>query len=292
MADQPRTLDDAAAALYAAPRAEFVQRRAELSRAARAAGDKALAREIAELRKPSVSAAALNAFARADGEAVARLLRLAEDMRAAQRTADGEALRRLGRDRQEIVPDVVERVRRAAADAGEPLSAASLTDVEHGVRRAIVDPRFADELGAGRVASVPSGPVEIALDGALDTTSDEPTPDARPARASTRPERRAASRRDDEARQRHAAAVDALAAATARLRAAHDAARAVEERHAHAQQRVDDLREELRTLEAAAHELAADLRAAHGELRRAEADARRAQRDEERLRSRASESES
>ncbi|MER7616708.1 hypothetical protein, partial [Nonomuraea wenchangensis] len=76
-------LDEVADRLYGLSPPEFTAARTAEARAARDAGDAGLAREIARLRKPTVSAAAVNRAARAHPGEVAELLEVGERLRAA-----------------------------------------------------------------------------------------------------------------------------------------------------------------------------------------------------------------
>lgn len=283
----PASLDEAADELYAGPRTTFIARRAALSRAARSSGDASLSREIAQLRKPSVAAAALNRLARDGADALRGVLDLTDRMRAAQRAGDGDALRRLVRARQETVQHAMAVAQQLSADADEPLSGATLAEVEHALRHAVIDARFAPLLRAGRVDGVPAPGSEVAAgadhegadgDGSDDEGADAPQPGRRASDAARR------ERDADAARRRHAAAVEDLTAARRSLGAALETARTLDERLASARREVDVARERLRSLEQDAARAADDARAAQAALRRAEREALRAKTTEERVR--------
>jgi hypothetical protein len=80
-------LEGALAALYQLPLEQFVATRDQLARGLRAAGDRAAAREVVALRRPSVSAWAANQLAHAAPNAVAELLDAGATLRQAQQAA-------------------------------------------------------------------------------------------------------------------------------------------------------------------------------------------------------------
>ncbi|MGH4026328.1 MAG: hypothetical protein ACRDRV_17275, partial [Pseudonocardiaceae bacterium] len=128
MADQ--ALDEVAAELYTVDPAGFVAARNAVVRRARDAGDRDLATAIGRLRRPSVSAWAVNLLVRAAAEEMAELLALGDELRSAQQRLQGEQLRRLNKQRREVVGALAGRARRLAADAGHPLSAVAAAEVE------------------------------------------------------------------------------------------------------------------------------------------------------------------
>src|SRR5438045_9457591 len=83
-------LEDAKAELYEADPDGFTARRQELADGAREAGQPAVAKQIAGLRRPTRSAWVVNRLVRSDPEVRARLADLAADLREA---ADGARLR-------------------------------------------------------------------------------------------------------------------------------------------------------------------------------------------------------
>jgi hypothetical protein len=80
-------LEAALAALYRLPLEQFVATRDQLARRLRAAGDRAAAREVAALWRPSVSAWAANQLGHAAPNAVAELLDAGATLRQAQQAA-------------------------------------------------------------------------------------------------------------------------------------------------------------------------------------------------------------
>ena len=102
-------LEDAKAELYEADPDGFTARRAELADSARAAGQPAVAKQIAGLRKPTRSAWVVNRLVRSDPEVRTRLDALGADLRAA---ADGARLRELTTARSRLVDELTRRCAR------------------------------------------------------------------------------------------------------------------------------------------------------------------------------------
>jgi hypothetical protein len=87
MSTEVGDLDAALAALYQLPLEQFVATRDQLARRLRAAGDRVIARQIAGLRRPPVSAWAANQLAHAAPNALAELLEVGAALRQAQQDA-------------------------------------------------------------------------------------------------------------------------------------------------------------------------------------------------------------
>ena len=126
--------------LYGLPRQEFVAERDKLAKA-----QPALADAIRKLRKPTVAAWQANQLARNHKKDVAALVAVGRDMRTAQETLDGPALRKLSRQRIEALDKLVGRLPDAATGLRELLE------------RAIADPDAAEDLLAGRMVTEPAG---------------------------------------------------------------------------------------------------------------------------------------
>ena len=133
-------LEDAKAELYEADPDGFTARRQELADGAREAGQAAVAKQIAGLRKPTRSAWVVNRLVRSDPEVRARLDALAADLREA---ADGARLRELTTARSRLVDELTR-----TALAGLPAPPAALREeVTATLDAAIADPEVAGRLG-------------------------------------------------------------------------------------------------------------------------------------------------
>ncbi|HET9519176.1 MAG TPA: hypothetical protein VFO77_15745 [Actinoplanes sp.] len=139
--------------LYVAPPDTFVAVRSAAVEAAKRAGDKDLARQIAALKKPTVAAWLVNVLAWRAPEELAELAELATALRRAQRELDGDELRELSTERRRVVSALVTRARELAV-AEDPSAAAAklpLADVEHTLTAALADPDIAEQVRSGRL---------------------------------------------------------------------------------------------------------------------------------------------
>lgn len=143
-------LRDAVAELYGVAPHEFVARRAALAAQARGAGDQPAAKQIAALRKPTQSAWIVNQLARSVPEAGTQLAELGADLRKAQRTLDGAAIRELSVRRRELIDDLT---RQAFGAVGQPVPPAALRDeVTTTLAAVVADPEVAGQFEAGAMA--------------------------------------------------------------------------------------------------------------------------------------------
>jgi len=139
-------LAEVAAGLYGVPPAEFTAARTAAVRAARADGDRDLARVVGALRKPSTAAAAVNLLARERPDDLGALLDLGVRIREAQAALAGTDLRALHAEQQRAVG--------AAADAaldllGGGAGGAVRGQVEATLRAAMGDPDAAAAVATG-----------------------------------------------------------------------------------------------------------------------------------------------
>ncbi len=140
----------AAGELYSADPDDFIERRGALAARARAAGDGPAAKSIAALRKPTRSAWVLNQLSRAEPAATGQLDRLGDELRAAQQSLDGAAIRELSVRRRRLIGELA---RRAFAACGLPSPPAALRDeVTATLAAAMADPEVAGQLRAGTLS--------------------------------------------------------------------------------------------------------------------------------------------
>ena len=140
-------LSEAAAELYSSDPDEFVERRRALVAGAREAGQAPAAKQIAALRKPTRSAWVVNRLVRADPGVTAELDELGEELRAAQGSLDGAAIRELSRRRRELIESLARRAFTVAGVAAPP--AGIRDEVTATLGAALADPQFAGTLAAG-----------------------------------------------------------------------------------------------------------------------------------------------
>jgi hypothetical protein len=254
-------LDDVAASLLALPPSAFT---AERDARAKAEADAALARGIKALRRPSVAAWVVDAFARERPESIARMLELAESLRAAQDDLDGAELRALSTQRRTLVARLADDAVSVAEAAGVRVSASARQEVERTLTAAMLDEAAGRAVASGRlVRSLEAVGLEgVDLDGAL--AGGDPPPAAPRASRDQLAERRARKAAERAAREAEEEAGDA-ARALQRIEAEETTAR---DRVAHLEERIADLQRDLarlgRELEAAtaAERDAAERRAA------------------------------
>jgi hypothetical protein len=133
--------------LYAADPAAFTGRRTELAAAARDAGDRAAAKAITALRRPTRAAWVVNRLARTDPSAPPKLAELAAALRAAQQARHGPRLRELSAARGALV-DALTAQALGAADLPDPPAALRL-EVAETLTAAVADPEVAADFAAG-----------------------------------------------------------------------------------------------------------------------------------------------
>jgi hypothetical protein len=139
----------AIADLYSGDLDAFIGRRRELAAEARAAGDRAAAKTIASLGKPTRSAWAVNKLVHADPSVPARLAELGGKLRAGEAALDGASIRELSRARRELIEALT---RRALAGSGPgSASAAMREEVTDTFSAALADPEVAEQVAAGRL---------------------------------------------------------------------------------------------------------------------------------------------
>jgi hypothetical protein len=135
--------------LYRVPPSEFVQARRRLADAAHLEGDEAAAKQIRALRRPTVSAWAVNLLVREQGELVGELLELGVEIR--RGWAEGEDPARFDRVRNLAVAEAV-RVAGVLVEAtGRPLGEQAAHEVEETLQAAVVDAEAAEEVRSGRL---------------------------------------------------------------------------------------------------------------------------------------------
>ncbi len=252
------SLDDVVDRLYEVRPDEFVPARDDAVAAAKADGDKDLAKAIARLRRPTKAAWLANLLARKRGEQLDGLLALGGDLADAQRTLDGPQLRALSSQRNRLVSAMAREAGRLAYEAGDNAGESVLRELGEILQAALADPAVADEVRSGQLTRtiVYSGFGPASDPDAVPTRATRPAPQA-PAPAPARePEpvdegKAERERRERELAERRRAVEDAESAesAAAAQRDEDEAARQdAESAHVDAKEHVADL---VRELEAA-----------------------------------------
>jgi len=286
MAADQDALQEAVDDLYSADPEGFMPRRAELSAAAKKAGDPALAKQIGALRKPTRSAFTINKLAREDPDAVAELLDLGSQLRDAERSVDAKQIRELTARRRRLLDELT---RRSFEVTGESSPSSALRDeVVSTLTAALADDSVADQLADG-ILIKPARWEGFGFGGeAPDLTlvhsaPARPKPPPRQAvKAGATKEEKAASRRaaaeaaaSEKAAEQAAAKAAAEAAKKAKLDEAVQAAEDAEEAVILATDEEQTRLERLRALEEQVAEARRDVDEARIQLRRAEIRQRR-----------------
>lgn len=125
--------------MYAVEPGEFIASRKAWVTTAKAAGDREAAAAIGVLRKPSVSAWAMNAVVRHEPDVVAALRDVGALMRDAQSRMDMATVQGMRGERESAVADYVSAAAHVTADAGRPLAASGLDEVRATAIAALAD---------------------------------------------------------------------------------------------------------------------------------------------------------
>jgi hypothetical protein len=162
--------------LFGLPPEEFVAARDELARRLRREGDAEAAKQVKALRRPSLSAWAVNRLARERRRALGPLLAAGERLRAAHQAAlagEGAAeLRSAAKAEREAVAGLVETALELLREAGHPTTDATRDRVAATLHAAAASPEAADLVRNGRLTTDldPSG-FGTAADAAFDAAA-------------------------------------------------------------------------------------------------------------------------
>ena len=151
--------------LYGLPLDRFTNERDALVKELRAAGEGAEAATVKALRKPVVSAWALNMLARRDEAGIGELLEIGGRLREAHRRAisggDVEALREATDERRRIVAELTAKALTIAEPGGGGPSSALEDAVASTLEAASVDPEAGELLRSGRLTKPLRPPAEL-----------------------------------------------------------------------------------------------------------------------------------
>ncbi len=138
------SVDEIADRLYGLPPEQFIEARDQ------AAKDEKLP-EVKQLRRPTLPAWAINLLVREKPDVVEEFLALGEGLRSAQQSLQGDELRRLAAQRQQLVSGLVAQARKLAAAADHPLNSAAQAEVETTLQAGLAEPDAANEIRSGRL---------------------------------------------------------------------------------------------------------------------------------------------
>jgi hypothetical protein len=141
--------------LYGLPVEEFTKARDELAKELRQAGKKEAADEVKLLRKPPVSAWAVNQAVRRRPQDARALVKAGDDLRKAQRGVvsgrDPAQLREANSAHRRLVEELTDEARAALEERGAA-TAATVTRVAQTLRAASIDKEASKALTAGTLA--------------------------------------------------------------------------------------------------------------------------------------------
>ncbi|KOU88549.1 hypothetical protein ADK93_13290 [Streptomyces sp. XY58] len=260
---------------------EFTAARDAHAAAARKAGQRAEAKRIAALHKPTLAVWAANRLARADADQAQHLLELGRGLREAHRTLSGEDLRKLSHQQHVVITAMAGEARRLAGEAGQDLSAGVQREVEQILRSVLADPEAASTWARGVLDKAPPPAVGFAEVAPAPGTAPRPQQPER--RMEPEPEPEPESEPDDtqeaERTSREAElAEEALALAETEREVARAGLGALDEQIAGLEERLGRAREERERLAAVAEAAERSHEDAVREAKRARTAARRGRR--------------
>src|SRR5207248_6941353 len=150
------TVDAEVEALYGLPLDEFTRARDALAKERSRGGDKAAATEVKALRKPSLTAWALNHLSRRHPAEIDALLEAGERVRQAQTAAlegDPSGLREASREQAALLQGLADRALALLAEAGRAASPAQQERLAATLRAAAVDPAHGNDLRRGTLTT-------------------------------------------------------------------------------------------------------------------------------------------
>ncbi|TFV64452.1 hypothetical protein E4P40_27025 [Blastococcus sp. CT_GayMR20] len=294
-------LDEVADELYAVAPEDFIAERTARQDAAKAEGDKALAKLIGALPKPSAAAWAANLLVREQRSEIEALVELGSLLREAQESLAGDELKALNKQRAQLLAALTRQASALARQHGRPISSSVAAQVEETLRAAMTEPEAGEALLLGRLTSPMSYSGMGTLTGRPDLRlvqpakpekAPTPAPASRtPKKSATEDRESAAARREREREEARRAAEEkhrrelarAQAAAEAAATAAKEAQEAADEqrreaeelaaRHDELQQRVEELADQLSEAEREAADAAVSLKRAQRRSTAAEREA-------------------
>ncbi len=271
-------LDDAAADLYQISPEEFVERRKQLVAEARKAGDRELAKQIGQLRRPTRTAFLVNTLAHRQPEQVTELLDLGAQLSDAQRRLAGDDLRRLSAQRRSMIDALARQAVEIGNELGYRAPDGTFQEISQTLQAALGDHDVAVLVQKGTLtqAMVYGGFGSDDLAAALAASTPTASPKTEPGAEPVTPDQDQQPAEDPavaaERDRLRAAAEDAQAAAEEAEQAAERATAQADE----LADRVESLRSELRETEAAERDARTEARSArkhYTELRQAAAQA-------------------
>jgi hypothetical protein len=139
--------------LYRVAPVRFTSTRDAMATEARDTGQKDLASSLKKLRKPSVGAWLANLLVLEQSRDVEQLVDLGAELRAPKQKLVGEQIRRVSKEKGDVVSRLVRDATSKATREGQAVSAAALLELEATLDAAFADPQAAESLLLGRLSS-------------------------------------------------------------------------------------------------------------------------------------------
>ncbi len=145
------TLTEIAEELYGLPPEEFTAARDSRAKQAAESGDQALAKNVRALRRPKLGAWLLNMLVRERSEQLGALLELGAALRQAQESLAGDDLKRLSRQRRQVIQALAQQARGLAAHRGHRVSEDVEREIAGTLEAALADADAAAAVHTGRL---------------------------------------------------------------------------------------------------------------------------------------------
>jgi hypothetical protein len=144
--------EDVSEELYRLALHDFTAVRDVRESEARKSGDTKLADSLKRLHKPTVGAWLANLLAHDRTEDLEHLIRLGAELRR-EKHADGELIRRVSKEKQDAIAELLREAKTMAAHLRQPVSGAAATDLEATLDAAFADSKAAESVHAGRLTT-------------------------------------------------------------------------------------------------------------------------------------------
>ena len=146
-------LERATEELYRVTPARFTSARDAMAAAARDAGQRELAASLKKLRKPSVGAWLANLLVSEQSSDVEHLVDLGAELRMPKRKVEGDQIRRVSKEKGDVVSKLVRDATSKASREGQSVSASAMLELEATLDAAFADPQAAEMLLQGHLSS-------------------------------------------------------------------------------------------------------------------------------------------
>jgi hypothetical protein len=146
-------LQSATDELYGLIPTEFTAARNAKAAEARKAGLADVAASLKELRKPSVGAWLANLLVRERSKEVDNLIALGDGLRSAGNKAGGTEIRKVSKQKVDVVSTLIRQAKARASQLGHPASASVIEELEMTLDAAFSDPQAAATLRQGHLTT-------------------------------------------------------------------------------------------------------------------------------------------